>query len=304
MHVSISEKPTLLVVGDELNRASPLLVHLQQELTILYAADADHVIDITSDSEPLDLVLLDIASLGDKAHQTCLWLKTDDDIKDVPIIVLGEREEEVSRWLSAGASDYLCLTTPVGLAAARIKTQLDLKYKTDLLVDLVSLDALTALPDKQRMEEYLSIEWRRSLREFYPLSVIKIDIDFFTAYNDHYGIGCGDDVLKRIARTLKANSSRAGDMVCRYGADSFVVLLPAIELASALTVAERMVQAVSQLAIAHEVSEVGATISVSAGVATIEPSRDKRYQDLLDEAEEMLYRAQHSGGGQAQGIAL
>ena len=300
----MSDKFSLLVVGDELNRDSPLLVHLQEELHIVFAVDADQVIDVTSDCEPLDLVLLDIASLGDKAFETCMWLKTDHELKDVPIMVLGEREQDVARWLNAGAIDYLCLSTPVGLAAARIKSQLELKYKTDLLTDIASLDALTTLANKPRLDEYLDIEWRRSLREFYPLSMIKIDIDFFTAYNDHYGIGSGDDVLKRVARRLQVNSGRAGDMVARYGADDFIVLLPAIELNSALIVAERMVEAVRELAIAHEQSDAADIITISAGIATIEPSRDKRYQDLFDEAEEMLYRAQQSGGDQAQGISL
>ncbi len=300
----MSDNPTLLVISDDLNEESPLLLYLQQELQIVFASNADQVIDVTSDCEPLDLVLLDITSLGEKAFETCMWLKTDNEVKDVPIIVLGEQEQDVSRWLSSGAVDYLCLSTPVGLAAARIKSQLELKYKTDLLMDVASLDALTTLPNKQRLNEYLDIEWRRSLREFYPLSLITVDIDSFTAYNDHYGIGSGDDVLKRVARSLQSSSERAGDMVSRYGADGFVILLPAIELNSALTVAERMVEAVRALSIAHDLSDVAKTITVSVGVVTIEPSQDKRYQDLFDEAEEMLYRAQQNGGDQAQGIAL
>ena len=135
----------------------------------------------------------------------------------------------------------------MSLAAARIKTQLELKYKTGVLQDVASLDGLTALANKPRLDEYLGIEWRRSLREFYPLSLIKIDIDFFTAFNDHHGLGNGDDVLKRVARALMVNCSRAGDMLSRYSNDEFFVLLPAIELDSALTVAERMVEAVADL---------------------------------------------------------
>ncbi|MEE8060051.1 MAG: diguanylate cyclase [Pseudomonadales bacterium] len=300
----MTEKPTLLVIGGEINQQSPLLLHLQSELNIVYAANADQVIDITSDREPLDLVLIDIVSLGEKAYETCMWLKTDTDVKDVPIMVLGEKEEDISRWLGAGAVDLLCRSTPVGLAAARIKSQLELKYKTNLLVDLASLDGLTTLINKQRLDDYLDIEWCRSLREFYPLSLVKIDIDSFTAYNDYYGIGNGDDALKRIARALMVNCSRAGDMLSRYGADEFVVLLPAIELDNALIVAERMVSAVSALTIDHELSAFGGRLTISAGVATIEPSRDKRCQDMFDEAEEMLYRAQQSGGNQAQGISI
>lgn len=299
----MSQKPTLLVIGDSVNRESPLLVYLQQQLDIVFAADGGQVIDVTSDSEPLDLILLDIVGLGDKAYETCMWLKTDDEVKDVPIIAIGEEEIDVSRWLNAGAADYLRLSAPVGLVAARVKSLLDLKHKTDLLKDIASLDGLTTLANKQRLDEYLDIEWRRSLREFYSLALIKIDIDGFTAYNDHYGIGMGDDVLKRIARLLDSHCNRAADMLSRYGADEFMVLLPSTELDSALQLAESMVSGISDLAIDHELAE-HERITVSAGVATIEPSRDKRYQDLVDEAEDILYRAQQMGGNQAQGISV
>lgn len=299
----MSQKPSLLVIGDSFNRESPLLVHLQQQLDIVFAVDGGQVIDVTSDSEPLDLILLDIVGLGDKAYETCMWLKTDEEVKEVPIIAIGEEETDVSRWLNAGAADYLRLSSPVSLVAARIKSLLELKHKTDLLKDIASLDSLTSLVNQERLDDYLDIEWRRSLREFYSLSLIKIDIDGFTAYNDHYGIGMGDDVLKRVARLLGSHCNRAADMLSRYGADEFMLLLPATELDNALFLAENMVRGVSNLAIEHQFAE-HETITVSAGVATIEPSRDKRHQDLVAEVEDILYRAQQMGGNQAQGISV
>lgn len=300
----MSERPSLLVIGDDFNKQSPLLQYLEREIEFLFAASADQVIDITSDGESLDLILLDIISLGDRAVETCQWLKTDNEVKHVPIVVFGELEEEVSRWISCGVSDYLCLTTPVGLAATRIKTLLELKFKTDLLADIASLDPLTTLPNRQRLDEYLNIEWRRSLREYYPMSLIKIDIDGFGEFNDRYGIGTGDEVLRRIARVLQAHCNRAGDMVSRYGDDEFMVLLPSIELDKALLLAEKLILSVKELSITNEQSGSAGVITLSAGVATIEPSRDKRFQDLFDETDEMLYRAQEGGGDQAQGISL
>ena len=181
---------------------------------------------------------------------------------------------------------------------------LDLQHKTRLLGDIASLDPLTTLASKERLDEYLDIEWRRSLREFYPLSLISLDIDLFTAYNDQNGLGSGDEALRRIARAIEGTSNRAADMVSRYQGDQFVVLLPTLELENALLVAEKMVAAVEELEIPNEASTVSDVITVSAGVATIEPSRDKRYEDLLDEAQEMLYRSQQDGGNQAQGVSL
>jgi diguanylate cyclase (GGDEF)-like protein len=299
----MSDKPSLLVVGQDSSQESVLTGLLLQQLNIVHADNADQVIDITSDNENPDLVLLDAIALGDKAYETCMWLKTDDEVKNIPIMVLGEPEGNIQSWLAAGAVDYISPATLPELALARIKSQLELKYKTGLLAKIASLDELTALVNQHRLDEYLDIEWRRSLREFYPISLIKIDIDFFAAFNDNYGIGSGDEVLKRIARALSENINRAADMISRYSADEFVVLLPSLELENALALAERMVDSVLALDIAHDSSTYN-KVTVSAGVATIEPSRDKRGQDLFDEVEEMLFQAQQSGGNQAMGIVL
>lgn len=300
----MSDKATLLVVGADAVLSSPLLAHIGQALTLVHASNADQVIDVTSDNESIDLVLLDVDSLGDSSYQTCMWLKTDNETKHIPILILGSEGVDVSQWIKTGAVDVFYPTTAIDLVDVRIKTLLDLNHKTHLLTEIASLDPLTSLASKQRFDEYLDIEWRRSLREFYPLSLIKIDIDQFTAFNDRYGLGSGDEALKRIARLLEKISNRAADMISRYSSDEFVILLPTIELENSLLMAERMVEAIEELAIAHDGSTVADVVTASVGVATIEPSRDKRYLDLFDEAQEMMYRAQQEGGNQVHGVSI
>lgn len=298
------DRPTLMVISSTINQQSPLLLPLQQELNIVFADNSGAVIDISSQERPVDLVLLDISNDRDSAYEACMWLKTDNASKGLPIIVIDDQDQDASRWLNAGAVDYLCLTAPANLVIKRINSHLELKAKNQLLANIASLDPLTSLVDRARFNEYLALEWRRSLREFYPLSMIKIDIDSFTAYNDHHGLGCGDDVLKRVARALGGHCNRAADMLSRYCRDEFIVLLPGTELDNALIVAGRMVASVRELAIEHQGLAAAGPLTISIGVATIEPSRDGRRQDLFDEVEEVLYRAQQAGGNQVQGIAL
>lgn len=297
----MADLPITLVIG-ETHRDAALYRHLSSDFSVLFADSADEVIDLTSDNEPIDVCLVRAANT-EKAYELCTWMKTDNEVKNLPLVMLGDGDADAERWLSAGAIDWFDENANPALLAARLKSYSELKHKNDLLLQIASFDSLTSLSNRRRMDEYLDIEWRRSLREFYPLSLIQMDLDRFTAFNDHYGIGRGDEVLKRIARALEPIFNRAADMLSRYGGDEFVVLLPSLELDSALALAERMVEAVRDLGIEHELSETN-VLTASAGVATIEPSRDKRCQDLQDEAGEMLYRAQQSGGDQAQGIAV
>lgn len=297
----MSDRPITLVIG-EVQRDQPPFPYIANEMTLLFASSADDVIELTSDNEPIDLCLVAEPD-GYKARELCRWLKTDDELKHLPVVVLDSSTDSATEWLSAGAIDCLDLAIRPELLAARLKAYGLLKQKTDLLSRIASLDSLTSLPDRRRMDEYLDIEWRRSLREYYPLSLIKLDLDKFTAFNEHYGLGRGDEAMRRIASALESSFNRAADMISRYGNDEFVALLPSLELDSALLLAEKMVNVVRSLGIANEAAE-GQVLTASAGVATIEPSRDKRAQDLLDEAGEMLSRAQQMGGDQAQGIAV
>ncbi len=296
--------PTVLIIGNDQAIHSSQCQPLEQRYRIVHALDADQVIDITTD-DSVDIVIVDSVSLGQgSALDICIWLKTDNDTRQLPVVVLGPDTQNVQTWLNAGVLDYVFSSMPAALLDLKVSTLLELQHKSGLLSSIAGLDPLTAVADQQRLNEYLDIEWRRSLREYYPISLIKFDIDVFAAYNDGYGINAGDDALKQIARTLESHSQRAGDMVSRYGPDEFIVLLPSTELESALAVAERMINAVSELSIEHSSSHLADILTMTAGVVTIEPSRDKRLQDLFDEVEEVLVRAQQEGGNQAMGVAI
>lgn len=298
----MADLPITLVVGASNPSIDPLL-SLSQEMTLLFAQSADEVIELTSDNEAIDLCVVSAVDTG-QAKDLCAWLKTDSEMKSLPMVVLGSGNMEPPQyWLRAGAIDFLDYDTDPQLLAVRLKSYAELKHKNDLLSQIASLDSLTSLPDRRRLDEYLDIEWRRSLREYYPLSLIKLDLDLFGAFNQEYGLGRGDEVLRRVARALEASFNRAADMLSRYDGDEFVALLPSLELDSALILAEKMVDVVSGLGFENSAAD-GGILTASAGVATIEPSRDKRFQDLLDETAEMLSRAQQAGGDQAQGIAI
>ena len=134
--------------------------------------------------------------------------------------------------------------------------------------------------------------------------MILIDIDDFAAFNDQYGAGSGDQVLKRVAQVIENNCLRAADLVARFDGDEFVALLPGIELENALKVAVNICRAVAALGIEHSGSGEGGILTVSVGVATVEPTQDQSQALLMEEVAEMLNSAQQMGGNQAQGIDL
>lgn len=297
-------KSTVLIVSANPVNSQSLLGALQDDFNFVQITDAALLREY--DASQLDLILLESMGEGIDAYDLCSQLKSSDALRAVPVIFLANAPTvaDESRAVDLGAADFIDLELSLALIKSRIHARVELKQKSDLLTEIALLDGLTCLPNLQRFEETLEVEWRRNLREFNDLSVILIDLDNFTAYNDAHGAGSGDRVLKRVAQVIENNCLRAADLVARFDGDEFVALLPGIELENALKVAENICRAVAALAIDNDGAQEGAALTVSAGVATVEPTQDQKPAQLMDEVTEMLNSAQQMGGNQAQGIGL
>lgn len=166
------------------------------------------------------------------------------------------------------------------------------------LEKMAFIDGLTQIANRRCFDETLTREWKRLYRAGQPLSMLLGDIDHFKKYNDHYGHQAGDDCLRAVARALKDATLRPADLVARYGGEEFALLLPETDLEGALLVGRRVLSAISALAIPHEKSTVGKTVSISLGAATLYPAIQCQPQELIALADEALYQAKENGRNQ------
>lgn len=167
-------------------------------------------------------------------------------------------------------------------------------------------DGLTGITNRRAFDAELQIEWRRALRGHAPLALLMIDVDYFKTYNDTHGHVAGDSCLRAVAQALAGASHRAGDMVARYGGEEFVALLPQTGLVDAELIAQRMRQAVADLAIPHGGTAGWPLVTVSIGVVSVscrapdtgagQAARQQPPPTLLVEtADKALYVAKSSG---------
>jgi diguanylate cyclase (GGDEF)-like protein len=122
-----------------------------------------------------------------------------------------------------------------------------------------------------------------------------LDIDYFKQFNDIYGHQAGDDSLKKVAACLRQNVRRAGDLVARYGGEEFVVVLPNTDLEGAREVADAMNRTVGAMNLRHKGSLGRDHLTISAGVASGIPCRSNSPAELLEKADQALYRAKKAG---------
>lgn len=168
------------------------------------------------------------------------------------------------------------------------RTNRALQTHKEQLMQLSITDPLTGLANRRHLMDFLNQAWQRSQRFASTFSVIIADIDFFKKINDQYGHQQGDVVLKAVAAQMQA-MVRKVDLVARFGGEEFVLVLQEATLNTAVELAQRLRQAVSELAF----EGVPGGITCSYGVAQVHPDED--IEQILKRADLALYDAKHSG---------
>ena len=161
----------------------------------------------------------------------------------------------------------------------------------DTARELAYVDDLTRLANRRRLDHDLPRTLEGWLGAGRTVAFAMVDVDHFKAVNDAHGHPAGDELLKTVARILTLHV-RAEDVVYRYGGEEFCILLPGATAAEALTVAERVRDAVARHASVRLPDGRVARVTVSVGVALADGPEVER---LVGAADRALYEAKHAG---------
>jgi diguanylate cyclase (GGDEF)-like protein len=303
--------PRILVVDDDIVVRLKVSEALELDgFEVILAKDGNDGISAYLEHRP-DLVLVDAVMPFLDGFEFCEKLKEIESNRLTPILMITslDDDESVEKAFAAGANDYV--TKPVNLAILRqrvknmvqqsqqlkdrFKIAEELQQDNQNLKMLANLDSLTKLSNRRGFEQYLQQEWARMQRVGAPLSVIMCDIDHFKNYNDNYGHPEGDRCLVKVGAALRSAVRRPGDLVARYGGEEFVVVLPNTDAQGAIYVAENIRSAVKNIQISHKYSTVSPYVSMSLGVSTTIPTREKEVGSLLESADRALYAAKAQG---------
>lgn len=276
--------------------------------------------------EAPDLVLLS-SQLPDLGPVECLKaMQKREGACDAPVLMLmgSSVGSEIEAVLRAGAADFVSKPVEGPVLLARVRQALALKAEQDRrrerekellevtnrlqevissLQGLSSADPQTGLPNRRSFDEGLAREWRRTLRDAHPLSLVLLELDRF----DDYGLSCGralaDEALRSVAGALKAGLSRPADLLARLEGARFGILLPGTKAGGASFLAEKLRHAFGQLGLKHDASPTGSLTS-AFGVSCVVPKAELRPGFLLAAAEEALFEARRKGGNCVEVNAL
>lgn len=239
-----------------------------------------------------DVAVLDSAPLVGE-------LKGDPDAYETAVVLVESPLdiEAAVAGLRQGVQDYLVERASDGEVVARVEAagrtkelQHELVEQGRRLEALLHEDALTGLANRRSILTQLRGLISGARRHERPLAIAIIDIDHFKSVNDQYGHLAGDEVLIAVVGALRGHL-RAEDQLGRLGGEEFLVLLPDTGSEAALTATEKLRAEVER-------TEMFVPVTVSAGVAALEP--DERPEQLMARADAALYAAKEAGRNRVQ----
>ncbi len=301
----------ILVIEDSRSSLELIAHHIQsQGHEFIAAENGTQGIELYQRTKP-DLVLLDVIMPDIDGYQVARTLRLKNAKEDwVPIIFLSAMatDDALQEGINSGGDDYLfkpingvilgakiqAMARILDMQKALLATKEQLKILNQELAQLSHTDGLTSIANRRYLDEFALTEWRRAHRNGTSLSIIMLDIDHFKLFNDHYGHPSGDACLIRVAQLIRQTLERPSDLVARYGGEEFIIVLPETTQGGAIVIAEKLRQAIQQLAIPHEKSPLG-RITASQGIATCIPNDPGALKSLIHQADEALYRAKREG---------
>ena len=257
---------------------------------------------------PADVVISDWDMPGMSGAELCRRVRSAGD--DAPytyfiIMTAFDDRDHLLGGMKAGADDYQCKPVRFAELEARLLSagrvvelhrRLALRsaalHEDNVRNYLASrTDALTGVGNRMRLDEEVATLLSRAQRYGHTCSLAICDLDFFKSFNDCFGHVAGDEALRAVAEGMRSNL-RSADAVFRYGGEEFVILLIEQSLVDAELAMERMRSQIERLAIP---SAGGGPLTVSVGVAQVDPEEDHTAELWIARADAALYEAKSGG---------
>lgn len=285
------QQETILMIDSCFDEIEIIKKSLEEDdFTVLAAPNQLRGMELMYEAKP-QLIIIDESFIeGDKGKKFLSYVTGHLEAHHGFLIILSEAVDASSLINALQQNIHDLVEKPVDPRLIKELIQNRLRYKRRI-DKAVLVDELTGTFNRTYMNTKLHemIAWYNRTED--PGSIAILDIDHFKKVNDQYGHATGDQVLKTFADIMR-QETRESDIVCRYGGEEFVVLLPNTRPEDAEKVIERVRKHVERTP--HDSGEDIFHITFSTGITLIS-SEDADPEQLVHQADQALYQAKNSG---------
>lgn len=171
----------------------------------------------------------------------------------------------------------------------------NLAANNQTLLELSNTDSLTKINNRRAFDEYIKKIWCAAIRNKSHIAIMMIDIDHFKHYNDNFGHLEGDKCLIKIAQTISQLFRRQTDMFARFGGEEFIAVIPFEKNDNLEIFAQKIRKSIEDLEMPNPAVVKNPFVTVSIGVASCIPEKNKEYHHLIGIADQALYAAKNQG---------
>lgn len=287
-------KRKILVVDDNKLNICILSDILQKEGYDVYPlSDGTLVMKQVLSIQP-DAILLDIIMPQIDGLDVCAALKSTDETKSIPVIMVTSITEGtvLRKAFDIGAFDYIKKPFDQIEIIARLNSALRFYDQQKQLEVLAMRDGLTSLYNHRMIMELLETESNKAIQLQIPIAFLMFDIDNFKRINDTYGHKAGDLILRDTAKVLQ-NTSDVSDLIGRYGGEEFCIILMNQSLEFVLSLSEKLRQSIETHDFVVDNSNIHITTSI--GISYQKPDATFSQNDIVIAADKNLYKAKRNG---------
>jgi two-component system, cell cycle response regulator len=287
---------TILLVEDSAIDRRQVGRYLKEwDLDFVAIEDGDEAWKHLQSADPPSLVLLDWVLPGLDGIELCRKIRTlagNGHYIYTIMLTAKDKKRHLLTAMDAGADDYVAKPVDPAELKARILVGKRIIELQQSLRFAATHDFLTKLLNRAEILASLKRELSRSERDGKPVAILMVDVDHFKSLNDSHGHGAGDAVLKEVAERLKSEL-RAYDLVGRYGGEEFLIVLPNCNLVAATKRADEIRRLVCKTPAVTPYATVPVTVSI--GVTACDWTPNLTLEEVLQQADEALYRAKERG---------
>jgi diguanylate cyclase (GGDEF)-like protein len=296
--------PIMICDDSQLSRLQLKQLIMQQNLPYIEVKDGQEAYDcIMTHKLKIDLLITDINMPKMDGLNLIRLIRHHYTTNTLPVLAFSSSGKSflVAELLKTGANDYISKPINNEEFLTRLNISLDqsrLYAQNQQLIQefktMSETDFLTKLYNRSYFYRAIGLIQAQAKRHEQPYGILLLDIDHFKLVNDTYGHEMGDIALVSLANTL-TKTARDSDIICRWGGEEFLILVPNTNTQELLTFAQRLRKTVEGMLIQSDKSPLNFNITISIGISISTQNNVENIENVIYIADKNLYKAKKSG---------